>query len=428
MVWLAFDPRTGTETDADDAAAAAPTGALEHRQLAARRRGAPRGSTIRTSRTVVEIGVQDHWPYVAVDRRARRDARRVAGAASAAAADDAAGWVAGVCAASPSRHDAGIAHLDLQLHHVLVNERGQARVMALAVAAADAPTASPIAPRGRDGAAAPLEPAALARATRRRRARRARLRPAAAPPARRRAGARQQPTSAPSIERMAPRGREIVRLPWTTPHPIPEPLRAIANRSTSAQERQRYRNARTFLGALDGWLEATADDDGGPLALLLDRLRTVGHLPALPGLGDARRAHHRRSRASAPTRSRAICCPTWRCRSSCCARSTRRGAGHADRRQRPGADAAPRRRADRRRRRSPGREQPARLAGPARRRRGARAARDDRSRPPRRPRRAGAAPGGLRRRGRCTWSRCCRTSAGCWCSTTSPTRPSRSAS
>jgi non-specific serine/threonine protein kinase len=48
--------------------------------------------------------------------------------------------------------------------------------------------------------------------------------------------------------------------------------------------RLRYRNARTFLGALTGWLEASADDEGGPLALLLDRLRTVGHLPALPGL------------------------------------------------------------------------------------------------------------------------------------------------
>jgi hypothetical protein len=36
---------------------------------------------------------------------------------------------------------------------------------------------------------------------------------------------------------------------------------------------------------LTGWLEAQADDGGGPVALLLDRLRTVGHLPALPGLG-----------------------------------------------------------------------------------------------------------------------------------------------
>src|SRR5678815_1393649 len=43
-------------------------------------------------------------------------------------------------------------------------------------------------------------------------------------------------------------------------------------------------NARTLLAALAGWLDAQARDGGGPIALLLDRLRTVGHLPALPGL------------------------------------------------------------------------------------------------------------------------------------------------
>jgi len=87
------------------------------------------------------------------------------------------------------------------------------------------------------------------------------------------------------IERLAPHGREFVRLPWTTPQPVPEALRAIVNRSTAGQLRLRYRNARTFLGAINGWREALGDDEGGPLALLLDRLRTVGHLPALPGLG-----------------------------------------------------------------------------------------------------------------------------------------------
>jgi non-specific serine/threonine protein kinase len=111
------------------------------------------------------------------------------------------------------------------------------------------------------------------------------------------------------LERIAPRGREIVRLPWTTPQPIPEALRAIANRSTAAQVRLRYRNARTFLGAIAGWRESAAQDDGGPVALLLDRLHSVGHLPALPGLGRARAARdvdrepaHRRDCAPPPAR------------------------------------------------------------------------------------------------------------------------------
>ena len=73
-------------------------------------------------------------------------------------------------------------------------------------------------------------------------------------------------------------------MPWSTPLPVPEALRAIANRCTSGQERLRYQSPRTLLGALRGWLEAQAEDGGGPLGLLLDRLRTVGHLPALPGL------------------------------------------------------------------------------------------------------------------------------------------------
>ena len=87
------------------------------------------------------------------------------------------------------------------------------------------------------------------------------------------------------VDRLPPVGRDIIRLPWTTPQPVAEGLRAIANRATDRQERQRYHNARTLLTALNGWREAAANDSGGPLALLLDRLHTVGHLPASPGVG-----------------------------------------------------------------------------------------------------------------------------------------------
>jgi eukaryotic-like serine/threonine-protein kinase len=85
------------------------------------------------------------------------------------------------------------------------------------------------------------------------------------------------------ISRMPPLGREIVRLPWTTGQPVPEPLRAIVNRATDRQERQRYRNARTLLRALEGWLSAESSTGGGPLALLADKLRTAGVMPASPG-------------------------------------------------------------------------------------------------------------------------------------------------
>jgi non-specific serine/threonine protein kinase len=83
--------------------------------------------------------------------------------------------------------------------------------------------------------------------------------------------------------RLPPRGRELVRLPWSTPMPVPEVLRAICNRATERQERQRYRSARGMARALEGWLQAEGAAGGGPLALLLDRLHSVGTLPSSPG-------------------------------------------------------------------------------------------------------------------------------------------------
>jgi HD-like signal output (HDOD) protein len=85
------------------------------------------------------------------------------------------------------------------------------------------------------------------------------------------------------IPRLAPKGRELVRLPWSTPLPVPEVLRAITNRATDRQPRQRYRSARAMSRALEGWLQAEDAAGGGPLALLLDRLHSVGALPSSPG-------------------------------------------------------------------------------------------------------------------------------------------------
>ncbi len=79
-------------------------------------------------------------------------------------------------------------------------------------------------------------------------------------------------------------GPEIVRLPFNTPHPVPDTLRAIVNRATDRQQRQRYLNARTLLSALQGWIKTNSQDAGGPLALLLDRLNSVGALPGRPNM------------------------------------------------------------------------------------------------------------------------------------------------
>jgi non-specific serine/threonine protein kinase len=91
------------------------------------------------------------------------------------------------------------------------------------------------------------------------------------------------PDTAAVIDRLPPLGRDIVRLPWASTHAVPEALRAIVNRATDRQERQRYRNARTLEHALAGWLQADGENGAGPILLLLDRLRAVGLLPAMPG-------------------------------------------------------------------------------------------------------------------------------------------------
>jgi non-specific serine/threonine protein kinase len=281
MVWLATDTRTGGESMLS-MPRLAPTGAssVGNWLLTARRAARLDHPNIIK---VAECGVHEHWPFVAVDRRAGVTLEEWLAQHPPPSVDDASAWLAGVLRGLAFAHDAGIAHLDVQLQNIVINERGQASVMGLAVAIVETPPNVVAAPRGRDARPEPIEPSAL----RIQRAAAERDVLACGIVLHRLLGGTPVLGSADVarvIERMAPRGRELVRLPWTTPQPVAEPLRAIANRSTSGQVRLRYRSARTFLGALTGWLEAAAEDEGGPVALLLDRLRTVGHLPALPGL------------------------------------------------------------------------------------------------------------------------------------------------
>ena len=279
MTWLALDSHTAAETmltmprvppvaQADIAEwlqAARRASRLDHPNLA----------------PVAEFSVHEHWPYVAVDRRAGVTLDEWLAEHPHPPIEELAVWLGGVLRGLAFAHDAGVVHLDVQRRHIVINDRGQASIMALGVASPAAALAA-VAPSRSESRAA-LGSASL------RSQRAAAERDVLAcglllhglltgEPALGRVDAGR------AVARMAPLGREVVRLPWTTPQQVPEALRAIVDRSTSGQPRLRYRSARTFLGALDGWREAIADDEGGPVALLLDRLRTVGHLPALPGL------------------------------------------------------------------------------------------------------------------------------------------------
>jgi eukaryotic-like serine/threonine-protein kinase len=273
MAWLAFDPRLGQDVMLTLPRVQPVDGAALERRVHEMKQAARLNHP--NLAHVIEVGVQDHWPYVAVDRALGVTLGEWLAAQPHVAAIDLAGLLCQALAGLAFAHEAGMPHHDLQMHHVLVSEQGQTRVAALA--ASDAATLR--APE----TAVPLDADTL------RAQRDAAQRDVLACGVllhQMLAGAPvlDEPDVGLVIARMTPLGRDLVRLPWTTPQPVPEGLRAIANRCTSTQERQRYRNARTLLRALEGWRDVEAKGNGDPLTLLLDRLRSIGHLPALPNI------------------------------------------------------------------------------------------------------------------------------------------------
>jgi eukaryotic-like serine/threonine-protein kinase len=290
MAWLAFDPRMGQEVMLTmPRVQPADAAALEHWLRDARMAARLNHPNLAHA---IEVGAQDHWPFIAVDRALGITLGEWLAKNKVAAPADTVPWICQLLEGLAFAHEAGVAHLDPQLHSVVVSDNGTVRLMALAAAGDGARLAAETARARVNGraVAADLD----------------RLR------AHRDAAGRDllacgvllhhlltgqavldEPDTARVIDRIPPIGRDLVRLPWSTPHPIPEPLRAIANRATAGQERLRYHNTRTLLRALNGWRETQAADRGGPLALLLDRLGSVGHLPTTAGIGArmARLAH-----------------------------------------------------------------------------------------------------------------------------------------
>ncbi len=231
--------------------------------------------------TTTDTGVHDGWPFAVYDPRdavtlqERLPGKGLPGTEAAAVMIQ---MMQGLAFA----HEAGVAHHDLQLCQVLIGDNGQVRVAGLGVAA------EMVMRESDEAETAPLQTGGL------RSHRDAAERDVLA------AGillhqllTGQRPLDEVDVSRviarLPPLGREMMRLPFATAHPIAEPLRAIANRATDRQERQRYRNARTLLQALEGWQATDGGASGGTLALLTERVRHGGVMPSLPG-GAARAA------------------------------------------------------------------------------------------------------------------------------------------
>lgn len=243
---------------------------------------------------VLEIGVQDGWPYASYEMAGgatlsdRLTSKGLPGPEAAALCVQ---LLRGLAYA----HDAGLAHHDVQPCLLLVDDDGGLRLAGLGVGCAGQ-AAEPLPPETAADEATSL---------------------ASGLPQQRIAAERDvlacgfvlhallagrpaldEADIGRAMAALPPQGREIVRLPWTLPRPVPDALRAIVNRATDRQVRQRYRSARTLLRAMEGWLQSDDASGGGPLALLADKLRTAGVLPTAPG------AAGRRARLAAMERER----------------------------------------------------------------------------------------------------------------------------
>ena len=214
---------------------------------------------------VIEAGEHEHWPFVRYDLGSASVLSGLLGS-KGQPAQTVVPWALQVLQGLAFAHDAGLAHHDLQTFMVLIPEQGSAQLLGLGVA---------YEPIDRDVAglhalrrASERDVLALGIVMHHALAGQAPL---------------DQTDASAVIERLPPLGRDILRLPWTTTHKVPEALRAIVNRATDRQERHRYRNARTVERALEGWLKAEGEQGAGPLALLQDRMRSAGLLPVMPG-------------------------------------------------------------------------------------------------------------------------------------------------
>lgn len=262
MVWLVIDPRPGQELvlvlqRAQVADAAAVQRWLDNARRAARIEHPGLAHA-------VEVGQHERWVYITYDRGSSVTLAERLGQNGLPATDLVPGIVP-VLGGLAFAHEAGQVHHDLQLWLLQMADNGSCRLMGLGVASDPPGSGNDLQARRKAAERDVLAFGLLLHHA------------LVGTPPLDKADVNQV------IALMAPAGREVVRLPRSGVGFIAEALRAIVNRSTDRQERQRYRNARTFERALLGWMKAEGEPGGGPLNMLVDRIRSAGLLPSMPG-------------------------------------------------------------------------------------------------------------------------------------------------
>ncbi len=266
-VWLAFDPRQQQEFNLV-VPRSAPTEPADREAWTQEVRAAARLQHPRLAE-VLDINVQDAWPYAVVLREGCMTLTERLTTGSALTPLEVASIACDLLEGLAYAHEAGRAHHDIALHHVLLDKSGRATLAGLGSGAL-----RPVNKPGSTGKLSNVQQS-LRESTERDLLMVGLLMYRLLA----NAWALDDTDLGHCAERVGP---EIVRLPFTTPHPVAETLRAIVNRATDRQHRQRYLNARTLLSAVQGWVKTNSQDDGGPLVLLLDRLNSVGTLPGRP--------------------------------------------------------------------------------------------------------------------------------------------------
>lgn len=213
---------------------------------------------------VLDIGQHEGWPFALHERGPVLTlTERLQAQHPAPTVLEIVNWVIDLLEALAYVHEAGGAHKDIQLHNVLIDAGGHARLAGVAVGVQAGHRVVAVTSSRQDQRVAAERDVLMAGLMLHRLL--------AGHPA------LDDLDFGSAADRV---GLEITRLPWNTPQPVPETLRAICNRATDRQQRQRYLNARTLLSALQNWVKVNSQESAGPLALLLDRLETVGHLPS----------------------------------------------------------------------------------------------------------------------------------------------------
>ncbi|RZL28606.1 MAG: protein kinase, partial [Rubrivivax sp.] len=236
LAWLVFDARQGQELmlcmprEKPNSATA-----LEHwlRQAqAAARVQHPHLAP------VAEVGQVENWPYVAYDRALGETLDERLARQQAPLPLDTAGWLAQVLEGLAFAHEAGHAHRDIQLASVLIDANDKVRLVGLEVAQEVFPATTDFSTVTRCAVRESAEEDVLCVGLLLHRLLTGRP-------------VLDEHDLQQVIQQMQPSAtqarREVVRLGWETPHVIPDPLRAICNRATDRQTRQRYHLARSFL-------------------------------------------------------------------------------------------------------------------------------------------------------------------------------------